>query len=64
MNMVSLIIKIIGLILMLIGVILIFDARIITKRLFSFGDQNQGTTGLKMVGFFIALIGGVIIYFC
>lgn len=57
------IIKLIAVILVLIGIILIFDARILTKKFFSFGDQNEATNGLKIVGFFIAIIGGVIIYF-
>ena len=45
------------------GVILIFDARPITKKMFSFGDQNEATLGLKMIGFLISLIGGALIYF-
>ncbi len=57
------IINLIAVILVLIGIILIFDARILTKKFFSFGDQNEATNGLKIVGFFIAIIGGVIIYF-
>lgn len=57
------IIKLIATILVLIGIILIFDARILTKKFFGFGDQNEATNGLKIVGFFIAIIGGVIIYF-
>ena len=59
----QLIIKLIGLLLVLIGVILIYDARIITKRFFGFGDQNEGSNGLKMVGFILAIVGGLIIYF-
>ena len=57
------IIKLIATILVLLGIILIYDARIITKKFFSFGDQNEATDGLKIVGFFIAVIGGIIIYF-
>ena len=59
----QIIINLIAVILVLIGIILIFDARILTKKFFSFGDQNEATNGLKIVGFFIAIIGGVIIYF-
>lgn len=51
----------VGLILVLIGVILIYDARIITKKLFSFGDQNEGTLGMKIVGVIVMIIGSVII---
>lgn len=53
----------IGLILSLIGVILIYDAREITKKMFSFGDQNEGAAGLKILGFVMAMIGALIIYF-
>ena len=59
----QLIIKLIGLIFVLVGVILIYDARIITKRFFGFGDQNEGSNGLKMIGFILAIVGGLIIYF-
>ena len=58
----KLILIVVGMILALIGVIMIFDARIITKKLFSFGDQNEGVLGLKIVGFIIAIIGGGIIF--
>lgn len=60
----SIILKIIGLLFVLSGVTLIFDARIITKRFFGFGDQNEGSAGLKIIGFIISIVGAVIIYFC
>ena len=47
----------------LLGVILIFDARSITKKFFSFGDQNEGTSGLKILGFIVVMISGIIIMF-
>ncbi|MFR5683255.1 MAG: hypothetical protein ACLUD1_04155 [Clostridia bacterium] len=59
----KLIIILIAFLLALIGVILIYDARILTKRWFSFGDQNEGSSGLKIVGFILAIIGGLIILF-
>ncbi len=59
----SIIIKLISAIILLIGVILIFDARIITKRFFGFGDQNEASNGLKILGFILALVGGLIMYF-
>lgn len=59
----KLILMVIGMILAMIGVIMIFDARIITKKLFSFGDQNEGVFILKIVGFIISIIGGFIIFF-
>ena len=59
----QLILKLIGVLLILGGVILIYDARIITKRFFGFGDQNEGSNGLKMLGFIIAIIGSLVVYF-
>lgn len=59
----NIIIKIISLLIILFGIILIYDARIITKKFFSFGDQNEGTFGLKMIGFIFSIIGGIILYF-
>ena len=54
---------IIGLIIATIGVICIFDARVITKKMFGFGDQNEGSTGLKILGFSVSITGALIIYF-
>ncbi len=59
--MLNIIIKIISLIIVLIGVIFIYDARIITKKFFGFGDQNEASSGLKILGFIIAIIGGVVL---
>lgn len=59
----KIILIIIGLIIATIGVICIFDARVITKKMFSFGDQNDGSTGLKILGFLVSITGALIIYF-
>ena len=61
--MLKIVIKIIGLIMVLIGIIMIYDARILTKKFFGFGDQNEASNGLKILGFIIGIIGGLIIYF-
>ena len=53
----------IGVILALIGVIMIFDARILIKRFFSFGDQNDASLGLKILGFLIAIGGALLVFF-
>lgn len=57
------IIKLIAVIIVLAGVTLVFDARPITKKYFGFGDQNEGADGLKVWGYIIAVIGGLILYF-
>lgn len=59
----SVIIKLIAIIIILVGVTLIFDARIITKNFFGFGDQNEASSGLKILGFLIAIVGGLTMYF-
>ena len=56
------IIKLIAIIMVLIGVIMIYDARILTKKFFGFGDQNEASSGLKILGFILAVIGGLIIF--
>ena len=61
--MLQIILKIIGLIIVLIGVIMTYDARILTNKWFSFGDQNEGSTGLKILGGLVCIIGAIIVYF-
>lgn len=59
----QIILRLIAVIIMLIGVILIYDSRILTKKFFGFGDQNEGAMGLKLFGFIAVIVGGLIIYF-
>lgn len=59
----QIIMKLVAVLMLLAGVILIYDARIITKKFFGFGDQNEATSGLKILGFIIGIIGGLILYF-
>lgn len=54
---------IIGLLITMLGVIMIFDARLLTQKFFGFGDQNEATAGFKIIGFVIAIIGGLIVFF-
>ena len=55
------IVEMIGIILLMIGVILIYDARPIAKKIFSYGDQNSGVKGMKIIGFVLCVIGGLMI---
>ena len=48
--------KLIALIIILIGVIFIYDARLLSEKWFGFGDQNEATSGLKI----LAIIGCLI----
>ena len=53
----------IGLIIAIIGVIMLFDGRLLTQKFFGFGDQNEATAGFKIIGFILAIIGGLVILF-
>ena len=57
------ILSIVGIILAMFGTIFIYDARPITKKIFGFGDQNEATLGLKIIGYAICIIGGLLILF-
>ncbi len=57
------VINFIALAIVILGVVMVYDARIITKKIFGFGDQNQAAWGLKIMGFIILIIGALIIYF-
>ena len=62
--MVQSIFRLIGTVILLMGVVLVYDARIITKKVFDFGDQNEATSGFKILGAIVAIVGGLIILFC
>lgn len=59
----QLIVKIISGLVILLGVIMVYDARSMTKKFFGFGDQNEATMGMKILGFALTIIGGLIFYF-
>ncbi len=59
----STIFSLIGALIAMAGVVLVYDARAITSRVFGFGDQNEATLGMKMIGFVFCIIGALIIYF-
>ena len=59
----QIILMFIGTILAAVGTIMVYDARILTKKLFSFGDQNEASWGLKIFGFILAMIGCFMIFF-
>lgn len=61
MEIINVVIKIIGLIIIALGVIMIYDARKLSEKWFSFGDRNGSTQALKIVGFIISIIGSLII---
>lgn len=61
--MLQVIVKLVAVLMVLVGIVMIYDARILTKKFFGFGDQNEGSSGLKIIGFLMSIIGGLIFYF-
>ena len=59
----QIILRLIGVLILLAGITLIYDARIITKKMFGFGDQNEATSGFKIFGVLLSIIGAIIVYF-
>ena len=57
------ILLVVGGVMATIGTVMIYDARILTKRFFSFGDQNDASLGLKILGFLIAIGGALLVFF-
>lgn len=63
MEILKVISALISFIVIMIGVIMIFDARKLTKKWFSFHDQNEASKWLKIGGFVLAIIGILVLYF-
>ncbi len=61
MPILKILIQIISLIVVTIGIVMIYDARKISKKWFSFGDRNSSVKILKIVGFILAIIGAIIV---
>lgn len=61
--MVQIVIRLIGALIALVGVVFIYDARVITKKIFGFGDKNEATSGFKILGTIIYIVGAFIIFF-
>ena len=53
------VLRLLEVLIIMCGVIFIYDARPITKKLFSFGDRNEASKGLKITGFLLSVIGGL-----
>lgn len=63
METIKIIFILISCILSMIGVIMIYDARILTKKRFSFHDQNEGSKWMKICGFILTIVGLIAIFF-
>ena len=63
MDVLKIIATIIELIVLAIGVTMIFDARKIAEKWFSFGEKNESAKILKIVGFTISIIAAILVIF-
>ena len=61
--MLQIILKLIGLLIVLAGIVMVYDARILTNKWFGFGDQNEASTGFKILGGIVCILGAIIVYF-
>lgn len=61
MNIIKIILTLIELLILAIGVTMIFDARKITEKLFSFGEKNESAKILKIIGYIISIISAILI---
>ena len=52
--------NILGSAIVLIGSLILFDARRLVKKYFDFGEENNATKGMKIVGFILIIIGGLV----
>lgn len=55
--------RLIGMIIACIGVICVYDARPLAKKYFDFGDENEVSSGIKILGCIFSIVGGLIVMF-
>lgn len=53
--------NILGAFIVLTGLILALDSRRLVKKYFNFGEENTAVLGMKILGFAIVVIGGIIL---
>lgn len=63
MEIIKVIGTIISFVIMMLGVIMIYDARKLTKKWFSFHEQNESTKWSKIIGFILFVIGMILLFF-
>ena len=61
--MLQIILTVIGILLAAVGTVFIYDARVLTKKWFGFGDQNEASLGFKIIGFIVAINGALLVFF-
>ncbi len=61
--MLQIVLRVVGLVFLMYGSIMVYDARILTRKWFGFGDQNEASLGFKILGSIFCLIGAIIVYY-
>ena len=57
----EIVLKLIGVIVIAIGIVCVYDARKLVNKFFSTSDTNSAVRTMKIVGFVVAIIGGVLV---
>ena len=57
----DIVLKLIGVIIIALGVVCVYDARKLVNKFFSTSDTNSAVRTMKIVGFVVAIIGGVLV---
>jgi uncharacterized membrane protein YfcA len=57
----DIVLKLIGVIVIAIGIVCVYDARKLVNKFFSTSDTNSAVRTMKIVGFVVAIIGGVLV---
>ena len=60
--MLEILLRLIGALILLFGVVCIYDARLITRTKFNFGNENDTTSGFKIFGTLLCIVGGLMLY--
>lgn len=54
-------INLIGSVIVLVGVCMALDSRRLVRKFLNFGEENVAVQGMKILGFIIVFIGGIIL---
>lgn len=62
--MLQVIVRLVAVLIVLLGIVLVYDARLLTKRFFGFGDQNEASQRIKDIGIYYSYCGRANFIFC
>ena len=56
------VLSVIGALIVLLGLFLCLDSRRLVKKYFNFGEENNAVLGMKILGFAIVIVGGIVLF--